>query len=188
MITKELFREKILLFTLRFEGGYSNLKDDKGGETYRGISRVHNPTWQGWPIVDKLKPLGQGDIVNHAQLKELITDFYYKNYFANRNLNLITSELVALNIFDFAMHGGFSVEKLQKALNTNFAQRLKADGVLGELTISAINSVPPKMLCRLIIDLRKEYLKEILERNPAQEKFEKGWMNRINALSTMVRG
>ena len=73
-------------------------------------------------------------------------------------------------------------------LNTNFAQRLKADGVLGELTVTAINSVPPKMLCRQIIDLRKEYLKEILERNPAQEKFEKGWMNRINSLSAMIKG
>ena len=30
------------------EGGYVNDKDDAGGETYRGISRKYNPTWQGW--------------------------------------------------------------------------------------------------------------------------------------------
>ena len=38
------------------------------------------------------------------------------------------------------------------------------------------------------LQAKLNYLKEILERNPAQEKFEKGWMNRINALNTMVRG
>ena len=30
------------------EGGYVNDPDDKGGETYKGISRKANPDWNGW--------------------------------------------------------------------------------------------------------------------------------------------
>ena len=37
------------------EGGYVNDKDDAGGETYRGISRKYNPTWQGWTMIDSYK-------------------------------------------------------------------------------------------------------------------------------------
>lgn len=37
------------------EGGYVNDKDDAGGETYRGISRKYNPTWQGWNMIDQYK-------------------------------------------------------------------------------------------------------------------------------------
>ena len=37
------------------EGGYVNDKDDAGGETYKGISRRYNPTWQGWTMIDSYK-------------------------------------------------------------------------------------------------------------------------------------
>lgn len=37
------------------EGGYINDPDDKGGETYKGISRKYNPDWKGWRIIDNTK-------------------------------------------------------------------------------------------------------------------------------------
>jgi lysozyme family protein len=37
------------------EGGYSNNPNDRGAETYRGISRKFHPDWRGWPIVDTAK-------------------------------------------------------------------------------------------------------------------------------------
>ena len=37
------------------EGGYVHDSDDSGGETYRGISRRYNPTWEGWDIIDTYK-------------------------------------------------------------------------------------------------------------------------------------
>ena len=41
-----------LIFT---EGGYVNDPDDAGGETYLGISRKHNPKWDGWKKIDSFK-------------------------------------------------------------------------------------------------------------------------------------
>jgi hypothetical protein len=42
-------------FTLGYEGEWVNDPDDRGGETYRGISRVHWPKWAGWAIIDAEK-------------------------------------------------------------------------------------------------------------------------------------
>ena len=39
------------------EGGYVNDPDDKGGETYKGISRKANPNWAGWISIDQIKKL-----------------------------------------------------------------------------------------------------------------------------------
>ena len=41
--------------TLQHEGGYGNDPDDVGGETYKGISRVYNPSWKGWGLIDDYK-------------------------------------------------------------------------------------------------------------------------------------
>lgn len=47
--------DKAYFRTCKFEGGYANDKNDSGGETYKGISRVHNPKWGGWKIIDSYK-------------------------------------------------------------------------------------------------------------------------------------
>ncbi|HBF18469.1 MAG TPA: hypothetical protein DDW81_00145 [Cryomorphaceae bacterium] len=38
------------------EGGYVNDPSDYGRETYRGISRRWHPYWEGWKIVDEVRP------------------------------------------------------------------------------------------------------------------------------------
>ena len=47
---RESFNKVILA-----EGGYVNDPDDKGGETYLGISRVNHPYSVMWEIIDAIK-------------------------------------------------------------------------------------------------------------------------------------
>ena len=44
---------KLVPHILKFEGGYVNDKDDKGGETFMGITRKNHPNLKMWDIVDK---------------------------------------------------------------------------------------------------------------------------------------
>ncbi len=44
---------KALIFTSSAEGAFANRKADKGGITYKGISRVYNPKWIGWNIINR---------------------------------------------------------------------------------------------------------------------------------------
>lgn len=186
MISKEVFRHLILPATLRLEGGYANVPGDKGGETYRGISRNVNPDWPGWRILDRYKPLNRGDLINDAELKTAVADFYWDNYFRNRQFDRFRYVLPALVCFDFAVHGGYSPEGLQKLLNNRFGTSLKIDGIIGEQSLSALNAVDPVRLSHAILDWRKEHIYKIVDRDPGQEKFLNGWENRILYLRKLV--
>lgn len=187
MLTKEQFTKQILPVTLKHEGGYVNIALDKGGETYRGISRKSNPDWPGWAILEKYKPLTRGDIINDAELKQAVADLYFTKYFQRNNLHLLNSCLVALQLFDFAVHGGFSVLRLQSRINKVFNRELKADGVLGPKTIETINSINPELMAHQILFLRREHLISILQRDPQQGKFESGWNNRIDYMRHLIQ-
>ena len=187
MLTKEHFIKQILPVTLKHEGGYANVKHDAGGETYRGISRKSNPNWPGWALLEKYKPLTNGDIVNDPALRTAVYDLYFEKYFLPLNLQNLNSALVAMQIFDFAVHGGFYVKLLQERVNRIFLKNLKADGVLGQKTIEALNSIDPVLLAHQILFLRREHLVRVIERNPTQAKFERGWNNRIDYMRHMIK-
>jgi len=190
MITKEQFQASILPFTLRFEGGYVNDKADRGGETYRGISRKINPTWDGWPTIDEYKVSGslkRGDIINNAKLKDSVANFYFEKYLRANHLDNLDSVLVALVCFDFAVHGGFSTLLLQRLINRKFNGKLYDDGIWGSNTKNAANAIGEKELSLAILDVRKQRFANIIENDPTQERFRDGWNNRIEYLKELVR-
>lgn len=93
------------------EGGYVNDPDDKGGETYLGISRKNNPNWSGWKTIDKIK----GDYSNKELTKVLkqntsITEdakkLYKDKYWDIFDLDDIPSQRIAHQIFDTCVNCG----------------------------------------------------------------------------------
>lgn len=183
----EQFKQSILLCTLFHEGGYVNDKDDKGGETYRGISRIKNPNWEGWAYVDQLKPLKRGDIINHAGLKEAVAKLYFEKYFKQNRFNEIESPKKALVLFDMAVNGGYSVFMVQNILNIAFQKGLLNDGVLGAKTLAAINEVPEIAFCNEVNKYRIARFKRIVEKDPTQEKFYEGWIDRVRKLNNQLK-
>jgi lysozyme family protein len=59
---------------------------------------------------------------------------------------------------------------------------VKVDGIVGEKTIAAINSRSALPMFGMIKEIRTMYIDEICRKRPANEKFRKGWMNRLNDL------
>lgn len=186
MIDIKQFSDSILPATLRFEGGYVFDKNDHGGETYRGIARRSNPDWPGWAVLEKFKPLQRGDIVNDCTLKDAVRQLYWDKYFTSNSLDKFNNLCMALVVFDFAVHGGFSARRLQIEINEVFALNLLADGILGEASCKAINSLPALRFCSMVIAMRREHLEAIIRRDPSQQKFEKGWMSRLDYLARLV--
>lgn len=186
MIPYEIFTTKILPITLRFEGGYAYVKGDKGGETYCGISRNANPNWAGWEILNQYKPLRRGDLISDSTLRQLVADVYWNKYFHPNRLHLLNHVLPALCCFDFAVHGGFSIRRLQRLLSVRFGTPLKPDGIIGNKTIDAINTQDPKLLSLAILEWRREHLAGIIQANPSMEVFADGWNNRLTALRRII--
>ena len=70
--------------------------------------------------------------------------------------------------------GVHGIKRPQKILGVT------VDGIVGNKTIAALNAMDPMSLYFQIKNDRIKFIDEICKARPANEKFRKGWMNRIN--------
>jgi len=175
--------DRCISVVLRREGGYANDPNDKGKETYMGISRRWHPNWNGWPIIDAHNAncqLKRGEFVDNPEFDKMVYNFYYNEFWMPLNIDELENPNIALQIFDFAVNAG-----TVKAIKT--AQRLsgvRVDGIIGINTIKAINSLDNAFLIRYK-HARKEYYTYIVDKDPSQEKFIRGWINRVDEIKVV---
>ena len=117
-----------------------------------------------------------GDLIRLSD--EEFTDILKTMYWDACKADFIESQSVANAIVDWAWHSGTAtaVKEIQKELG------VKSDGIIGNITLSAINSESPLPLFGKIQSLRKEYVERICKARPVNSKFKRGWYNRINSL------
>lgn len=171
--------------TLKWEGGYCNVAGDKGGETIFGIARNMHPSLQIWNIVDEiknnLKPFDKTKYkeleklcLNNENFKACMQDFYKKEFWDKIKGDELESQEVANALYDFAVNSGVSraVKSIQELLG------LKTDGVLGAMSLQAINAQNGKELCNRLCHLRAVFFEKIAQKGQ-NAKFLKGWLNRV---------
>lgn len=108
---KDSFKKVILA-----EGGYVNDPDDSGGETYLGITRVHEPNAKMWTKIDAVKKANPGFtnkiMTNLLNKDESILDearsIYKKKYWDAVKLDTLNNQKLAHQIFDHAVNAGVS--------------------------------------------------------------------------------
>lgn len=153
------------------EGGYVNDPEDRGGETYRGISRKNFPNWGGWNVVDRAK-LTKGQIL--PSLEPLVKSFYKNRFWVSIFADQIKNQSIAEIIADWKVNGGLNIKSIQKIV------KVKPDGVLGVDTVQAINEANPKVLFDQIKTARQAHYDKIVLNDPTQKKFYDGWKNRLD--------
>lgn len=159
-------------FILKAEGGYVNNSSDKGGETNKGI------TWATWVTFF-------GD-TSASHNKFLVMDsldwgLVFKKGFVDKCLgDLIVSQKIFNVYIDWCWGSGFyyPTKHLQTVLGVT------ADGIIGQHTISALNSFDESKLYDALCNARIEYYKNIVANDDAkgdfsQDKFLQGWENRV---------
>lgn len=165
---------KSILKTLKWEGlVHTDIKDDKGGETLAGISRVYNPQWSGWSKVDEMKKIGK---VNVQDLQPEIIDFYSKEY---SPLEQISSQKIADQIYQAYTNCGKIAKKwAQQVCNGEGRSNLVIDGVLGFQSLSALNEISEKEFIVPYYEKQVAYYDAIVKRDETQRKFLEGWRKR----------
>ena len=93
------------------EGGYVNDPDDKGGETYLGISRKAHPYSTIWKDIDEYKSKYKvSDLTKKLKLNTDITNriskIYKDEYWDIFDLDKVPNQRIAHQIFDDAVNRG----------------------------------------------------------------------------------
>ena len=179
---------------LGFEGGYSNDPADRGGETNYGITynTLNDAKNKGWiPFNVTIQNIK----IEHAKI------IYKKGYWDAVQADSLPHPL-DLIMFDSAVNHGpnAAVKLLQKSLNALLPYtELVVDGIIGPLTLRAVNNyvglgIVPGMypnsniryLCMDVLMNRIELYLSIVTNNKSQEKFLKGWLNRVFNLKSQA--
>lgn len=179
---------------LKHEGGYSGNKYDKGNYvcsgtggwvsgkypfscssgqpvligTMRGIAAPVLASYLGRvPTVQEMKNL----------TKETALAIYKKNYWDRMKGDLIQNQAVADILFDGCVNHGVTrgVKLMQKALN------LTQDGIVGPVTLNAINTRDPRLVYERYKNERRAFYQSLVFNDPSQQVFLAGWLNRINS-------
>ena len=155
-------------FILSWEGGFVNDPDDRGGATNKGVT-----------IATFRSVFGNHKTV--ADLKAMTDDQWllvFKKYYWDRwKADQIADQSVANILVGWVWGSGKpGITLVQKIL------KVTPDGLVGPKTLAAVNAYDPKKLFELVWKRREKYFNDIVAARPANKKFLKGWMRRLNSV------
>lgn len=178
------------------EGLYSKHPDDPGGETLWGISRVHHPRLHLWIYLDSFRsdPKFPQCLGDNPTVMSLVKDFYRDIYWDVMLGDLVSSQMIANEMFDTAINLSAGVQRAvswcQRACNVlNRNQRLwpdiVEDGVMGQITIDAIAALVKfrrvegeRCACKIMDTLQGMHYLTVLAQHPVREEFALGWFSK----------
>jgi len=167
-------------------GLLSNDKQDRGGQTYSGISRIYWPDWPGWRLVDEWIKTGE----KFPILSDMVKDFYRVNFWNRIQGDRLAeiSPAVAYEVFDSAVNMDVTqaIRFLQEGHNVGSggAYELVVDGKLGPVTLSTLkvylSSQPGDFAINQEILINcmngEQYL--FYKSNPQHKRY-RGWFRRL---------
>lgn len=161
---------KLKPFILKWEGGFVNDPDDLGGATNKGITfatycQYRKKKRLPEPTVEDLKKL------TDSEWTEILKTMYWDRWQADRINNQSVANILVDWLWGSGVHG---IKRPQKLLGVT------VDGIVGEKTLAALNACDPMEIYFAIKNDRIRFIDEICKARPANEKFRKGWLNRIN--------
>lgn len=151
--------------TLRWEGGYSNDRHDKGGATMRGITTAR---YRAYRLSERLHRRSVKEITEQ-ELRAIYMMYYWAPVWGDS-----LPDGLDMAVFDFGVNSGPSraIKYLQKALG------VRADGEMGPITLRAIENSDVEETVKRVCDGRLAFVRTL----ETYWHFGRGWENRIKGL------
>jgi len=140
----------IMNAVLKHEGGYVNDPDDKGGETKYGITKYRYPDL---------------DIKNLTRSQAIA--IYKRDFYVPMEISKIEDINLALQYIDTAVNALTVQQGIDRA--KRFMQQALE-----------IKKTSNKSLVEIYKDIRKNFYRSLVTKNPVYEKFINGWLKRVD--------
>lgn len=184
--------EKIVPFIIRFEAGvnhvgltgeqlfekarktgYANDPDDLGGATMIGVTLATYTEYcrkKGYPrpTVERLRGM------TYTRWLDILKTMFWDRWKADE----IANQSIAEILVDWVWASGkYGITIPQQVLGVT------VDGVVGPKTLAAVNAQNPAAFFARIMAERKAYIDRICASRPTNNKYKKGWLRRLNAIT-----
>lgn len=160
------------LFEKARKTGYSNDPDDLGGATMVGVTIATYKEYcrkKGYPVptIDRLRNM------TYVQWLDILKTMFWDRWQADK----IANQSVAEILVDWVWASGkYGITIPQQVLGVT------VDGVVGPKTLAALNKQNPAQFFARIVAERKAYIDRICASRPVNNKYKRGWLNRLNAI------
>lgn len=160
------------------EGGLTNDKADKGGETNFGISLRF---LKNEHICENGDCNGDDNEVIHLTQTEA-DQIYFKDWWEKYHYNKIKDKVIAAKIMDSSVNMGASrCHKLVKeSIDKVIHESIVIDGILDDQTISIINGIDPALLHDAIRKQEESFYNGLIKNHPQFIVFKNGWLKRAD--------
>lgn len=158
--------EKSLQLVLRHEGGYVNHPKDPGGATNKGVTQK---------VYDNYRSVNGWKKQSVRQITQSEVAAIYRHEYAD----VVGFDKLPLGLDYVQFDGGINsgpvqaTKWLQRALGSAYTGKI--DGVIGKLTLKAVNGADIEALINKILDIRLNFLKAL----KTWPTFGKGWAKRV---------
>lgn len=154
--------EEAIKYIFENEGFESNHPSDDGGYTKYGIAQNFHPRTKVAELtLDKAKEL------------------YYKDYWSNTKIPLITNDALRIKFADAAVHCGYqrATLLLQRSIKCTGVP-IEIDGLFGKETLEKVNKYTDRSLLWVFTSEVVNFLEDLVEEDPKKKVFLKGWLSR----------
>jgi len=166
---KENF-DKALFFVITDEGGYVNDLADRGGETNMGISKKAYPN---------------EDIENMTI--ERAGEIYHSDYWTPIQGDVLPSGVDYVTFDSAVNHGPKNAGIFLQRSVSRAGKKIAVDGLIGSVTTKLVLECDRQGLITDILRERDIFYQKIVAHDLSQEKFFKGWMNRLARVAVNAR-
>jgi lysozyme family protein len=166
--------EQMIDDVIRREGGYVDHPQDRGGPTNFGVTQATLSRHLGRPAsADEVRRL----------TRTVAAEIYRREYYEAPAIDALPARIQAF-VFDAAVnHGpGRAIRFLQQVCDAAGFGPLAADGQCGPRTRQAAADADRAMgdwLLAALVEERRNFYLALVERDPGQRVFLRGWLNRL---------
>ena len=167
--------DRSLALILKFEGGYVNDPDDRGGATNYGITQKNYDKWRTAQEIETRDV----KLISDDEVRVI----YRTQYWQQARCDDLPWPICLVHFDGYVQHRPrVASEILQRATNYTAREPLRVDGIVGPMTTATVRRQDPRMLARSIVIERLFFYCRIVERNRTQAKFLKLWRPRMQRL------